>query len=829
MHVPALTHEATPTLRRACACGGHCPRCRAFSAVPVGPADDAYEREADAIADQVMRTPAAGLATSPSPVGVQRKCAACDEEEDRVTAPAVQRKAIVTGQNGADHASAGTLFRSGTLVSGGAPLSESVRTFFEPRFDRDLGHVRVHTGPTAEDQTSAIDAQAFTYASHVWLGRGHAEAPSWLMAHELAHVVQQTSSGAGHLRRGVIHRQPTGKTPPPPVPSATPQPLEVEIIGNDVRVNESIFIMADRWARDHGGVVLRVASIEDMIKQLAAQAQGQRCVGKLVVWYHGSPEIQLVVGEYPLPPKNVRLPASGFSRQWLQLDRNRAALNRFRHLFCCNAMMQWIGCGTASVRAGGGLRTPGELRRDPEFEAYPDVYQSAQDALRHGAKLPGGSFGSVNVRAWADATCTTIRSATNFVTLQPRAKEPVIIDNGGKWVDVAPAGPCPCDPNTGRIAGSAPTRDEMVRSSQKQIIADVGSKNFLWHELLLALRTGLPHVTEVIGGGQQGERTQEVQPGTLPDAVRKETQHRVGGKRGPLEMYYATKVLFPLLQIAGAGITPPSPLPNLPFPNHLFLQLSVGGGWAAVTQRHLAVTNRNDFWHWIVFNDRAIGETPEFTRTVIQHELAHAADFETDLRAFEADHKRPAGDPPEQFTRPAEESAVRNFSGDWGKYINEFIAFQKSRTRPERHLEIILEQRTQTAPSGGRSWDRWSAGERAYWFQLAMQNLPPDVDKNTPVPGEDQVLDAFRTGGPSLRLAAVDRAYRVIRRALCPEKAVEAAEVAALRANARTLVQHFKPIMDQLFADQLAQTTPQTVLQLLRRAPDAERGLECTL
>jgi hypothetical protein len=53
----------------------------------VGPPDDQYEREADAVADQVMRMPdpaAAPLETLSAPGRVaQRMCAGCEEEEEQ--------------------------------------------------------------------------------------------------------------------------------------------------------------------------------------------------------------------------------------------------------------------------------------------------------------------------------------------------------------------------------------------------------------------------------------------------------------------------------------------------------------------------------------------------------------------------------------------------------------------------------------------------------------------------------------------------------------------------------------------------------------------------
>lgn len=52
-----LPHITAPVIQRApsCACGGWCPRCQAKSMLRIGAPDDAYEREADAAADRVMR------------------------------------------------------------------------------------------------------------------------------------------------------------------------------------------------------------------------------------------------------------------------------------------------------------------------------------------------------------------------------------------------------------------------------------------------------------------------------------------------------------------------------------------------------------------------------------------------------------------------------------------------------------------------------------------------------------------------------------------------------------------------------------------------------
>jgi hypothetical protein len=47
----------------------------------IGAVGDPLEREADEVADRVMRMPDPALSVSPSPSQVSRKCAACKDEE----------------------------------------------------------------------------------------------------------------------------------------------------------------------------------------------------------------------------------------------------------------------------------------------------------------------------------------------------------------------------------------------------------------------------------------------------------------------------------------------------------------------------------------------------------------------------------------------------------------------------------------------------------------------------------------------------------------------------------------------------------------------------
>jgi hypothetical protein len=89
----------------------------------------------------------------------------------------------------------------------GRPLEPADRAFFEPRFGRDFSHVRVHADSPAALSASRLGARAWAAGNHVVFGRGRyspsTAAGRALMAHELAHVIQQ-----GMDRPGIVQRSP---------------------------------------------------------------------------------------------------------------------------------------------------------------------------------------------------------------------------------------------------------------------------------------------------------------------------------------------------------------------------------------------------------------------------------------------------------------------------------------------------------------------------------------------------------------------------------------------------------------------------------------------
>ncbi|MFC1750290.1 DUF4157 domain-containing protein [Pseudomonadota bacterium] len=82
--------------------------------------------------------------------------------------------------------------------SGGQTLSDESRRFFEPRMGADLSQIRIHTDPRAADSAQRLDAKAYTHGQHIAFAAGEYQPDTTqgkkLLAHELAHTLQQTPS-----------------------------------------------------------------------------------------------------------------------------------------------------------------------------------------------------------------------------------------------------------------------------------------------------------------------------------------------------------------------------------------------------------------------------------------------------------------------------------------------------------------------------------------------------------------------------------------------------------------------------------------------------------
>ena len=164
----------------------------------VGEADSPYEREADQIADRIMRKATPPISdsecslTSLTSARAQRKCNECEDED----AAKVQRK---TPEMSADSPQTAPPIVNQALNAAGQPLDPMTRSFFEPRFGYDFSGVRVHTNAEASQSASAVNARAYTAGLDVVFGSNQYSPATAegrrLLAHELTHVVQQHAAG----------------------------------------------------------------------------------------------------------------------------------------------------------------------------------------------------------------------------------------------------------------------------------------------------------------------------------------------------------------------------------------------------------------------------------------------------------------------------------------------------------------------------------------------------------------------------------------------------------------------------------------------------------
>ena len=206
--------------------------------LPISNADDPEERQADQVAQTIMRKPAGFPA--PTPCSCSHDGEMCEECQQKQSQPTIQRRA--SAPCAPAHV---PRLVSDVLRSPGHPLDSATRAFFEPRFGRDFSHVRVHREPEADRASQHLHANAFTVGQHIYF-RQSLYAPETregckLLAHELTHTLQQ-----------------------PAVPAATPDALPLTA-PSDPSEREAE-AMADNVISGSGGRFLTPMSIGSCIQ-----------------------------------------------------------------------------------------------------------------------------------------------------------------------------------------------------------------------------------------------------------------------------------------------------------------------------------------------------------------------------------------------------------------------------------------------------------------------------------------------------------------------------------------------------------------------------------
>ncbi|NJO00823.1 MAG: DUF4157 domain-containing protein [Bacteroidia bacterium] len=200
----------------------------------IGQPNDPYEQEADRIAEQVVST------SHP----VQRKCAACEQEEKiqpktlasqitplrssfaqrKCAACAAEEKLqgkFVQMKGEAGTASSQLESQINASKGGGSPMGADTQSFMSDRFGADFSEVRVHTGSESVQMNQALGAKAFTVGNDIHFNEGAYNPGSTegkkLLAHELAHSVQQNKmSSSFQIMRKIQNSPDTAPAPPSP-------------------------------------------------------------------------------------------------------------------------------------------------------------------------------------------------------------------------------------------------------------------------------------------------------------------------------------------------------------------------------------------------------------------------------------------------------------------------------------------------------------------------------------------------------------------------------------------------------------------------------------
>lgn len=175
---------------------------------------DAYEQEADRVADKVMRMADPGTTqplTQPahSSAGLQRcscgKSAGTGTQCEECKSQAMQLQRSSAAEAETAGAMTAPPIVHDVLTSPGRPLDAATRNFMEPRFGYDFSGVRLHTDAKAAESARAVGALAYTVGQNVVFGSGqhtpHTSAGQRLIAHELTHVMQQNQ-----MTNGKVHR-----------------------------------------------------------------------------------------------------------------------------------------------------------------------------------------------------------------------------------------------------------------------------------------------------------------------------------------------------------------------------------------------------------------------------------------------------------------------------------------------------------------------------------------------------------------------------------------------------------------------------------------------
>ncbi|MBD1848309.1 DUF4157 domain-containing protein [Cyanobacteria bacterium FACHB-63] len=159
----------------------------------IGQPGDAYEREAEAMADRVATMPRE-MASDNTPKVVGNSQLQQVNRKQPVELRLLMRQQVDGSPNPAPKHLESRLQSQGS----GSPLDASTRAEMEGAFNADFSSVQIHTGQEAATLNQDLGARAFTHRNKIFFNSGEYQPQSQsgrhLLAHELTHTLQQGAS-----------------------------------------------------------------------------------------------------------------------------------------------------------------------------------------------------------------------------------------------------------------------------------------------------------------------------------------------------------------------------------------------------------------------------------------------------------------------------------------------------------------------------------------------------------------------------------------------------------------------------------------------------------
>lgn len=265
----------------------------------VGAVGDPYEQEADRIAARVMRmtdgdlprpphaepAPLITIRRQPEGTGQAPEAQEPAPEETEEASPeedfepdeeeVLQTKSL---GGGTVEAPAGVARELAAASRGYHPLPEPSRRFMEHRIGADFSQVRVHVDDQAARLNGALAARAFTHGRDIYFAPGEYRPGTrdgdLLLAHELAHVVQQSAAPArkilaAPLAGGNREGQAPGMMTPALRVQGSPPIQRSQALYFSTHGRQGYFRYAERFHREKGfPPPVRVGSIEEVLEHM---------------------------------------------------------------------------------------------------------------------------------------------------------------------------------------------------------------------------------------------------------------------------------------------------------------------------------------------------------------------------------------------------------------------------------------------------------------------------------------------------------------------------------------------------------------------------------